>query len=69
VRTNGSLVLVPSRGLVSFCWVALSNFTTVDFVLSYYTLLNVYCYLLAACSFLMRDRKEWIWTDGRGGGE
>jgi hypothetical protein len=35
----GSLILVSSLGLFSFCWFVLSNFDVIDFVFSYYILL------------------------------
>lgn len=69
VRRNGSLILVPSFGLVSFCWVALSNFNMVVFVLPYHTFVNVLLLSLRSLFFSNERQKEWIWMDGRGGGE
>ena len=41
--TSGSLVLVPSLGLFSFCWFVFSNLNMIVFYLSYYI---VFCYIL-----------------------
>ena len=54
-----SLIHVPSPGLFSFHWFALSNF---EVILSYCFVLGYY--LLEACYFLMRDRKG-VDLDGR----
>ena len=53
-------------GLFSFSWLALSNFDVMFVVLSYFVM--VCCYLLEACSFLVRHRKG-VDLDGRGSGE
>lgn len=38
MQMSGSLIFMPSLGLFSFCWLAVSNFNVTIFVLSYYIL-------------------------------
>lgn len=67
VRISGSLILVPSLGLISFCWFALSSFYVIDFVLSSFILLH-FTISQKPSSFLVRDRKV-VDSDQRGDGE
>ena len=58
---SGSLFLVPSLGLFSFCCFVLSNSDTLGFVLPYFILLSLLFFF-----FPMRDRNE-VDPEGRGG--
>lgn len=46
MRTNGSLTLVPVRGLFSSCWLAVFNFDLIVLVLCYYYILFYFVLLL-----------------------
>ena len=62
-------LLNPLLGLFSSCGVATSNFDSLVFlhpVIFYLVMFG--CYLLEACTFLMRDRKG-ADPEERGGGE
>ena len=69
VSTSGALILMPSLGVFSFCWLVFPNFDMIVLVFSWYILFLIfYYYLLEAYSFLMRGR-EGVNPVGRGGEE
>ena len=66
--TSESLTLVSGRGTLFLlgCYVQLSILKLLLHLIFYFVIFG--CYLLEACSFLMRHKKE-MDLDGRGGGE
>lgn len=60
---SGSLILCLLLELLSCCWVSLSSFDVMVFVLFYFVMFG--SYILEACSFLMKGRKG-VNLEGRG---
>jgi hypothetical protein len=57
VKTSGHLTLVPALETLSSCWITISNFKMIVFLYLFVFYIVMFgCYLLEACSFLMRDR-------------
>jgi hypothetical protein len=58
VRMSGSLVLGSSFEIFSFCWLALSNFNVMGFVLPYYVLFH-YVWLSTRTLLFSDERQKW----------
>ena len=65
---SGSLVLVPSLGLYSFCWFALYNIEVMGFVLSYILFHHVWLLLLRSL-FFSNKRQKGMYPVGEGRGK
>jgi hypothetical protein len=69
VGTSGSLILVPSLGLFSSCWFALSNFNVIVFVLSLFLERKEFIgFTLPHCSPTLKEARTRIQRGWKPGG-
>lgn len=64
VQNSRSLILIASLGLFSFCWLVLSNFDVMVFVLSYILFCYILIMSLRSLFFFNETERECISMEG-----